>query len=1218
MILKYQKFDAQTAPIAGFNMVEASAGTGKTFSISILAIRAILSGIKAEEIIIVTYTKAATNELKQRIKDFIAYALKYSEAQKGKLFCPEKQNKNLEDLCNNFPDKSKLITLLKIACEDYHKLNIFTIHGFCNKLLNEYPIETGQGLNSILISEKIKDDVLLNIVYDFFRKHLYNEDENYLDYLLTELDFLPEKLLSIIKNNLIEYYTYLKTEENSVFSDATDYSAETCNIFYEEVQELKNYVLQNWEAILSGLQDIYDQGAFHKGRFRKERFSKFSNFFKKEAEFTLFSGELQSQLSFLCPNNLKQLSSKNKENILNDFLISSQKTRKWFNSIEEIFELKEKIENLYQEKTDYYFKLLLEYTGSKYQEFKTKNSYFDYSSIICDLYERIKNDKELSLGQEFKAVFIDEFQDTDYWQYEIFKKLFYRSGTVLFFIGDPKQAIYNFRGADLNVYLHAKQELLEHQGTLYTMETNYRSVKNFIEAMNSFYAFCPEPFNYSNVIYHQVKSEKDKCSEGGLYLRYFLTEKQRKNLKDLPGNFSCDFFSESLQKNSISVLLKDVKELIRRNPELSLSEITVLVRNNKQGVEIAKAFENENLKVKNYSATPLYETFEANQLFLLLQALIHNTNELLVNGGGITELVSVNDSDKENFSFLQDKFLKLFRLWETRSLYLMYQNLDNLFNVEIHLARQGNGELKLTNYRELIRDLDAVQKCKRLSCEELLRYFYRRLNSLDDKADLLEKSGLITSDNKEDESGEQAEEAIKIMTIHKSKGLEFPYVFCPFWEGSKKSSKGLKFSYYFDPETKKIKFFTGLQEINSEDQKKIEQEELSEKLRMLYVVITRAAKACYLYASPDTTNFPETLNFLLNKGNSKNDTLSQFYTLHKNLTAGSKYLNWSFCNKEDKDDVADKLKDYHFEAKGINYQKLPEGKHVEIANHLSSYSQIISEAHKSNRVEDHDSSDQIVKDNTEKDSFIINLKESFSPGAETGNIFHNLLENCSREDYLNDENLTKIFNSMAELQNTAESDRLLLKELVFRVYEANILDFKLKDIPHENLYHEMEFYLRVNESSFDFNELFPLKIEIYSGFLHGFIDLLVYNPFNKKYYVIDWKSNYLGDSYSDYSFDNLEKAMTKSGYHLQYLLYCCAWLSKLFVHEYRRKIIPEDRSKLRSFFLQKFGGIAYVYLRGINNETSSRNGIYMKKAADIADIVTDLLIKLQAAQRLLI
>ncbi len=450
--LEFSSFDAITVPLEGSNLIEASAGTGKTYSIAILVLRLLLEKpITIKEILMVTFTKAAVAELEERIRLFVKEAYK---ASNGESIADKKIEALVQDkLIDSAEEKERVQQALKDAVLFLDETSVLTIHSFCQNALTEFAFETDQlfGAETLQDQASILDDEINN----FWRKHITTIPSDLLRYLI-EAGLNRDALYSVIKEHLNgkKYYHYKEGHEYS---------------FCEEdqlklVQELKA-VKQQEEKLIS---EMHKYITTHRDRLLK---AGNSNHHARRANMHLF--EHPEELAQF----VRSKSDKDYVRKLYDDIIEHCST---CDKVSE--DIKAKISNVVNDTICQAINSVV--TGL--EVFKQRNNLLSFDDMIVNLHKALTkhNNSKLiaSLSNKYKAVFVDEFQDTDRLQYEIFQKAF-AGNSILFYIGDPKQSIYAFRKADIFTYLKAKHDVDQR----FTMNTNYRSANNIISAMNLFF-----------------------------------------------------------------------------------------------------------------------------------------------------------------------------------------------------------------------------------------------------------------------------------------------------------------------------------------------------------------------------------------------------------------------------------------------------------------------------------------------------------------------------------------------------------------------------------------------------------------------------------------------------------------------------------------------------------------------------------------------------------
>ena len=471
MITTNKSFDVLTSPLAGKNLVEASAGTGKTFSIALLALRLMLEKqLKLKELLIVTFTNDATAELQDRIRRFIRLASLYASGK-------EIGNNYIEkivDNAKNLHGEATCIQLLKDATYLLDEHSIFTIDGFSQRILSEFAVETKQFLNTELINDGM--DAIQELTKAFWRDHI---------------NILPLEILNTL---------------------AEDGSLPT-------LEEISGTVRDHLNGILTF---NYNKDNITHKQFVKNLEDTINDFEKKKALCEKLREEFSIEVNKDEKKSLKAFGKRNMAPVIEDPFESTKDHDHIAKIYPEILSLYINFCEAHDSFNDHlhHSKLsILHFAVNKissdFEDYKTKFQLSTFADFINNLHAILSgpNAEKLkeSLQKRYKAVFIDEFQDTNRKQYEIFRSAFGEADTPMYFIGDPKQSIYEFRGGDVDNYLAARN----HMDNIFTMNTNYRSAKPLLNDLNTLLKPTSDfdTFHYQNetdrIDYHFVEGPED-------------------------------------------------------------------------------------------------------------------------------------------------------------------------------------------------------------------------------------------------------------------------------------------------------------------------------------------------------------------------------------------------------------------------------------------------------------------------------------------------------------------------------------------------------------------------------------------------------------------------------------------------------------------------------------------------------------------------------------
>lgn len=528
-----KKFDCLSlqAPIFGPHLLEASAGTGKTFTIEHVVVRLILQGLPLEEILVVTFTKAATRELKNRIRANIEKALSFLSLER-----------TLEwEYLSPLIGCSEAIALLSDALKVFDRAQIFTIHGFCFRMLKEFAFEAGK-------IAPISDPDDPAEVQRIIRRSMAEFWVSSIDSAL----LCPEQIALLLNkyDTLQELGTAIARAKNPCSTQS----------FYKWhrlfIENLKN------EVPAHEFEEIKGNYKAQKGDFEEQIKYLTYAFYEKENPlyFRKLIGHKGTLFSFLEPSNRKvKTNGKHSE--------FWERTAATLGPIiEEASDRKE----------------ILAVLTTAWKEWEKKwlisQGVLQPDEILEQMREALFSSSFLeALQKRFKAVIIDEFQDTDPVQWEIFQKAFLKSSHLktLYLVGDPKQSIYRFRSADVYTYFQAKEALGGEN--IYQLDTNFRSSKELLGALNALFSrnWLPLPQKNSTITYNHVLAGSSISSD---------LQDEKKALHFMIGDNFLPYVVaeiEKLKSKSVAIIVKDRYELQKALDLMRSRNIPCVARSHK-------------------------------------------------------------------------------------------------------------------------------------------------------------------------------------------------------------------------------------------------------------------------------------------------------------------------------------------------------------------------------------------------------------------------------------------------------------------------------------------------------------------------------------------------------------------------------------------------------------------------------------------------------------
>ncbi|NTW07684.1 MAG: UvrD-helicase domain-containing protein, partial [Syntrophaceae bacterium] len=486
-----------------------------------------------------------------------------------------------------------------------------------------------------------------------------------------------------------------------------------------------------------------------------------------------------------------------------------------------------------------------------FPEMKQKKNVLYFDDLLVQAQNALLSGGGEKLAQilrgKYQAVLVDEFQDTDPLQFAILQSIFLsnktKSDNAVFYIGDPKQAIYSFRGADIFAYLRASKDI----NRKYSMKENWRSESALVNAINVLFATPSRPFVYEEIEYNRIQAAK-----GGQVEKLHFEDEENCALQwwFLPG---ADDNKPLGVTDARDLIIRAVIAEISRLLELSRgkkvcigdrplqeNDIAVLVRKNAEAITFQKELTKVGIPSVLLSAESVFISEEAEELKRFLLGVIYCENEgyltaaLAASFFGLTaeDLAGCLENDARLANW-RTRFQQYHDLWRLHGFLTMFYVFLDEEHVRERIMTFAGGERKLTNYLHLAQELHLAQKQENLNFPEIIRW----LDDMRSRADMAadeEQLRLETDKN-----------CVKIVTIHKSKGLEYPVVFCPFgWEKGRKNNDAMPLFFHDEKNNWQLTADLGSTMIAA-NREQYAREILAENCRLLYVALTRAKNRCY-------------------------------------------------------------------------------------------------------------------------------------------------------------------------------------------------------------------------------------------------------------------------------------------------------------------------------------------------------------------------------------
>jgi len=1217
-------FDLANSPLSGTNLIEASAGTGKTYTIAGLFLRLILERqLLPEQILVVTFTKAATAELKDRIRNKLIQA-------KMAFLKGSSPDINIHALVQKHQNQSQALQLLQDALVDFDKTAVYTIHGFCQRILHENAFET----HSLFDTELVTDPSRLTqeIADDFWRKHFYNMPPEFISYAFKKVSG-PKYFLNLLAQK--------KTPEIKIIPELTQPSLPSLDDYRKICRQLKSIWPDSKDRVFKLLKDPALSGTIYGSLTAK---SKQNTLSRRDLKVLSMAEAMDRYVdtnftTFPLFNDFEKFTSTK---------LSASTRKNHIPPAHAIFdicdELFHKGAGLEAEMEQYFLFLKAECFKFADRELatrkeKTNVQFFDdlLLTVKKALTDQGGNALAQAIRQRYKAALIDEFQDTDTVQYAIFSRIFASKQSALFMIGDPKQSIYSFRGADIFSYMKASRRA----DSKYTLIENWRSNPSLITAINTIFSNVKAPFVFDEIPFEAGVSGKNSATVKGkapLTIWYLLSDNNKPINKataismiaravagEIARIISPGSESEATRPKGRGFPVRN-NSLFNKAPldpalkggacreqsgqsdhgkeNVQPGDIAVLVRTNRQAQIIKDHISAKRIPAVLYSAGNIFDSHEALEMERILSSIAEPGNERLLRSALVTDMLGVSgqkvDSQSEDPLWWETRFGAFrgyYRIWQQYGFIRMFRLFMARERVRGRLLTFPDGERRLTNVLHLAEILHQEAVAKQPGITGLIKWLsaQRHTELFDPEVHQLR----LESD----------EHAVKIVTIHKSKGLEYPIVFCPFgWESS--LIKGQEVAFHDNTEDHKLTLDLNADQ-DSHHTARAQNELLAENMRLLYVALTRAKKYCYLIWGRFKAAETSALAYLLHSSRNQLDD--------KDIVAD---LQSSIAAKKDEELLADikqmvsrsdgtiELLPLSLENGGEDYSpKPPEDQHfyrqfsgkIDTTWKISSYSYLISKRLPDEALPDrdayHDTDRRVLQNQWDLPEYTDIF--SFPKGTRAGIFFHDIFEHLdfTSRDPEHQKNLVveKLKAYGFDLKWQAPVCAMLKKVLAAPLQLENT-SLNLSDVQNKDRINEMEFYFPLNaltpqklqkifkvhgntEISADFPEqIGKLSFPLAQGFMKGYIDLILRTE--GRYVLLDWKSNFLGSRLEDYSQTALNQTMNNDYYILQYHLYVLA------LHQYLLKRVPGYQ------YETDFGGVFYFFIRGVDPVQGPNFGIY--------------------------
>lgn len=808
-----RELDWRSLPLVGTTLIEASAGTGKTWNIALLHLRLLIErGLGVRQILVTTFTDAAADELKSRIRlrlldaERLAVALANGEP----IADDERELADFIAARVEVEGSAPLLARLRLALADVDLAPISTIHSFCRRVLTEFPFDTGVAFT---LGEVVDEPALVReCVEDYWRFSFLGDDVDPWHAALV----LPQGLEALADR----VGALIAAPQATLLTASTAPLREWWARFVADDHAALAAALGQIDAFKNG-----EKAGLHK------------------ALRSLLDGAAAADPGAVAWS------------LLSEWLVAGKLAWAWKKSattpfpdraeFQALMAARELFDGAELRVTQEAACQCAEFTARELRQRLSSRGQSSFSQWIAEVHERLCGDRGAVLAQRladaWPAALIDEFQDTDARQWAIFRRLYGDDHErTLILIGDPKQSIYAFRGGDIHTYLAARDALPADR--VHSIRRNFRSHPDLLAALNGIYALAGAvAFGASGIDHVPVTAGRPErfaaAVERPLRLRLLGNQSATAGVRDTQALAAC--------ANDIAHLLNDPAARVGAE-RVAPGHIAVLVDTNYQLRELRALLVERRVPVVGAGRAHVLATAWAEDLQLLLHALLHPGDEQAVRGALATRLLGVDAgglaalaADADAWERELGRFGDWRLTWERRGILAVIEAI--VVEQAPRLLAAADGERALTDLRHLGEVLQhAAAEC--YGPEELYEWFVEtRLDGAGQHEAAREMQLRIESETRR----------VQLLTVHASKGLEFPIVFLPLaWRyRSERNDAGKDMARFHDAQHR-LCLDLGTPQFDTH--KEIERSEaLQERLRQLYVALTRAEHGVRLYAFDD-------------------------------------------------------------------------------------------------------------------------------------------------------------------------------------------------------------------------------------------------------------------------------------------------------------------------------------------------------------------------------
>lgn len=1158
-------------PLRGRQLIEASAGTGKTWTLSALYVRLVLGhgrgglsqGLLPPQILVMTFTEAATAELRDRIRQRLQQA--------AEAFAPTASSARPDDfliglLHDTPPDQwSACAQRLTQAVSWMDESAIHTIHGWCMRALREHAFAS----RSLFDLQHLQDahELWRELAREHVRQFIYPLSPSALQALEAEkLSPDPESWIQALAELRRAHQRAPQAKiDPSTLATPAQVLAQTSAWLTQE-NALLEEVRGHWDGAL--VQSILDVKQHTKGALGHLR----SN---------LIHGLLAGIMDWVegrslapDPDDLAKLGHR------------AMVEKKWpaepahpaLLAIDRWLDWRSQAPGPVREAV---LQHALHSMLHAYEQRKAQAGLFDFQDLLERLYWALQDDRSdlaQTLRRQYPVALVDEFQDTDPWQYGSLDRI-YRpdSDGALVMIGDPKQAIYSFRGADIDTYVTAREQCLAlDPQSQHSLRQNRRSTPALLAVLNALFAqrvdlFGPQisfepawptaaPSGATDAPSHPVQALSSEASE-----------------------------ASNAQEHRAFLLAHAIDHMVRQleSGQARAQDLAVLVRSHGQADEVMKALARSRIPAVYLSdRSQVYQSDDARDLWLLLRALAQPRRASTLRaalgtplwGLDSSQLLTLTTSD-EAWDRLLEQALRWHQHWLSSGVLPMLRQWLLDTHAAARMLQRPDGERRLTNLLHLAELLQ--QATHRMTAQGIAALPHATVRHLGRE---IRRTG--AEDGPAQTRLESDDQRVRVVSFHKSKGLQYKHVYIPFLSSG-----------------------AAAPELNTDDEDADQDRsrDVLEDTRLLYVAMTRAESSLWLGLYPHKLEIQKSGDAsALCRWLGRNDPSQSWFELWQGLAqnipglavqapAQRPHTVWSPPPPPPMQGgpvPAPRLRpalwwsaSFSALTRQLADKPLADWDAPNVTTEREIDTEDMQAGHRSEPRKDHQ-----------------NPWQAFGAGARYGTLLHDLLQwqadrNWPLAQGKNDAEWQGLIERQADL-TTQERD--LITPWLERVLRTPLPlgdapDLVLGQLRQPQHWAEMPFHFstaQVPLAQIDrliCNDVFPgqarpaLMPATLGGMVNGFIDLVFEH--DGRFWVLDYKSNRL----NQYDAEPLQSALLDKRYDVQSVIYLLA-LHRLLQH----RVPGYDPTR-------HLGGAVYLFMRGIDTPSA---GVVMQRPT--ATLIHDL------------